>query len=459
MLTAIVLITALLGYVIIVTVYWNLSKPSGNLWFGVTLPAHVLEHVELRVLQKSYRHIYKKSTLAALPLLLPILFLDTYISLSVIYMLLWGSLLLLVLRHSFVRTHKSFTEMKRSKEWFAGDKRVVRLDTRLSAHKETMKLSLYWFILPALIAAVVFILRIFADDGNIMRIAGWSALGMTLLLWLVTLFFSRMKARVYSLDSELNLLLNRTYRQYWSRLWLGLALTDSCFTLIMAFTASKYPGSAAVIWNTGTVICSLIPILGILYVHKIFSRFETALLAMQQEIFYTDDDEYWINGTTYNNPNDRAILVPKRNGAGSTVNLGTKAGKRIYYGLCAFAAVILAATGWITVLADFSSPALRMSDGRTTISFPMYSYSFSLSDVQKLTLAESLPQAVRRMNGIATDTVAIGNFELNQFGESKLYISKNSPPYIVIRLPDLYVLYNHKEAAETRRIFTELNGR
>ena len=97
MLSVILIVTALIGYIVIVAVYWSQSKPSGNLWFGVTLPA---------------------------------------------------------LRHSFLRTHKAFAEMKRTKDWFVGDKRIVRLDTKLSHEKQKMKLPLYWFILPALIAAL-----------------------------------------------------------------------------------------------------------------------------------------------------------------------------------------------------------------------------------------------------------------------------------------------------------------
>lgn len=70
------------------------------------------------------------------------------------------------------------------------------------------------------------------------------------------------------------------------------------------------------------------------YVHNKLKQLEAALLKGGHEILYTDDDEYWINGTTYNNPNDRSVMVPKRLGIGTTINIGTKTGKSIYYGLC-----------------------------------------------------------------------------------------------------------------------------
>ncbi|WP_368665002.1 DUF5808 domain-containing protein [Paenibacillus odorifer] len=51
-------------------------------------------------------------------------------------------------------------------------------------------------------------------------------------------------------------------------------------------------------------------------------------------ILYTDDDEYWKNGTTYNYPNDRSIMGAKRMGIATTINIGTKKGKSILRPLC-----------------------------------------------------------------------------------------------------------------------------
>lgn len=92
-----------------------------------------------------------------------------------------------------------------------------------------------------------------------------------------------------------------------------------------------------------------------------------------------------------------------------------------------------------------------------SIEYPMYNYSFAIKDVQELTLVGSLPRG-RRTNDVATGTVAIGNFKFDGFGKSKVYPVKNSPPYIVIKLPDVYVFYNNKDATETERLYAELKG-
>lgn len=48
---------------------------------------------------------------------------------------------------------------------------------------------------------------------------------------------------------------------------------------------------------------------------------------------FRDDDQYWLAGFLYNNPDDPALFVPKRFGLGRTVNIGHPLGKLIMIGL------------------------------------------------------------------------------------------------------------------------------
>lgn len=48
-----------------------------------------------------------------------------------------------------------------------------------------------------------------------------------------------------------------------------------------------------------------------------------------------DAERYWVGGFIYDNPQDRAVLVPKRSGLGFTVNWGRPAGKALLLGLLA----------------------------------------------------------------------------------------------------------------------------
>lgn len=460
MITIILLGTALVIYVVIVAMYWSQMKPSGNLRFGVSLPADAMDDERLDVLQTSYKKMYTKYGFITLLCLIPVPWLSTYTSLSLIYFFMWTAGTMLLLRIPFVKTYRVVTELKRENEWFVGEKRIVRMDTKLSLLKKEMTLSPYWFIVPALIASLNFMFSVPDDAVVILRAASGIALGVTVLLLIINLSFNKMKPKVYTYNSEMNILLNRANRRYWSLLWFGIAMFNSCTALITVYALTLNREVAIAIWSVGTFIFSIVPVLSILYIHNKLHRLEVDILKGEQEIIFTDDDEYWINGTTYNNPNNHSIMVPKRIGIGSTINIGTKAGKSIYYGLFVLVAFALIGIGWLAVQTDFSTPTLSTdADGTVSIKFPMYNYSFAMKDVQELTLVDHLPSGGRRTNGVATDAVAIGNFKFDEFGKSKLYLVKNSPPYIVIKLPDVYVLYNNKDANETLRIYAVLKGR
>lgn len=444
--------------VILFFTYMSTLKPKDNLWFGVSLPAFALKDEGLRELQISTEKRYKKYGLLSFLTLIPILFLSSYLSFTLIFFYVWTCAMMLLLRIPFVKAHHAAAALKRENEWFVGEKRMVRMDTKLSLLKKKMSLSLYWYIIPALISALSFMIPVPVDSIEILRVAGGTALGLTVFFFVIAISFNRMKPKVYTDNTEINIQLNQANRRYWSLLWFGMAIINSCIAVITAYALSLNGAASTIVWGLGIFFFSVIPVMGIFYVHNKLKQLEAMLLKGEHEVLYTDDDEYWINGTTYNNPNDRSVMVPKRLGIGTTINIGTKTGKSIYYGLFVFVALLLIGTGWMGVQTDFSTPTLITdSNGRVSIEYPMYNYSFAMKDVQELTLVDSLPRG-RRTNGVATDTVAIGNFKFDEFGKSKVYLVKNSPPYIVIKLPDIYVLYNNKDATETERLYAEMKG-
>ncbi|MFC3747793.1 DUF5808 domain-containing protein [Paenibacillus sp. GCM10012306] len=440
---------------IVLGVYLAALKPRESLWFGVSLPPEAMEDEELTRLRVTSKKRFSVYTVWVLLALLPLLFLMKYFSLSFIYMMVWTAVMMYVLRIPFLKAHHAAKEIKARNEWFVGEKRVVRADTKLSLLKERMLISPYWFIMPAIIGAIPFMMD--QGDGE-NQVIGAAALAMVVLMLVIFRAFGKMKPKVYSTDSELNVRLNRISLRYWSLLWLGLAVLNSVSAVLLVYViqSESFPGNT--LWIAGVIIVSVLAVLGILLVHHKVQTV-SANITRLGEVFFTDDDEYWINGTTYNNPSDSSLMVPKRVGIGTTINIGTKVGKSIYRSLFVFVPVVLIGTGWMTVQAEFATPHLTVGgNGGVSIEYPLYNYKFNLKDAEEITLVNFLPRA-RRTNGISMDTVAIGNFKLDTYGKTKLYTYRNSPPYIVIKLPDIYVVYNTKNPSETERIFAELQGR
>ena len=73
-----------------------------------------------------------------------------------------------------------------------------------------------------------------------------------------------------------------------------------------------------------------------------------------------DEDDAWLGGVFYYNPTDKRFLVAKRIGLGSTVNLGTWAGK-LYYAFVGLVLVVCLAIGPIFGIVDSIPVRLELS--------------------------------------------------------------------------------------------------
>jgi hypothetical protein len=238
-----------------------------------------------------------------------------------------------------------------------------------------------------------------------------------------------------------------------------MAIFES-FNAIVAYTILTGGSSSDFsLWMIGIVMVSLVPLGAVFFVHNKVRTLDERLSVTDGQGILTDDDEYWINGSTYYNPNDQSVMVPKRIGIGTTVNMATRAGKWIKYGGIVLAIAIVLPLTAFAVQSDNTSPSLQVEEnGVINIDYPMYDFSFSINDVQEITLEESLPTGFRT-NGTATAEYARGNFSLEKLGDAKLYIFKNSPPYIFIKLDGLYIIFNDKDPASTKAIYDELINR
>ncbi len=186
--------------------------------------------------------------------------------------------------------------------------------------------------------------------------------------------------------------------------------------------------------------------------------FRETLALKRANGWYTDqdDDEYWANGFTYHNPNDRRLFVEKRVGIGLTVNTGTLGGKIIMGCILALFAAVVLGVSFMVIVSEFTAPTLTITpDRHVKIDYLFYPYDFAVADIEQLALVDEVPSGVKT-NGEATDQSARGDFRLDGLGKSRLYIFKNNPPYIQIKLADVYIFYNEKDPVLTRRLFEQL---
>ncbi len=243
-------------------------------------------------------------------------------------------------------------------------------------------------------------------------------------------------------------LIQARFNREFNRLVFGMALLLIPLVLLYKWTAYQFIYFLA--WLTVFFIVTAVP----------FRRAFRDTLALKKAGDWgagkDDGDEYWANGFTYHHPQDRRVFVEKRVGVGLTVNTGTVAGKMIAWGAAALFAAVVLGVSFMLIRSELTPPVLAVTpENRVEIDYWMYNDDFAVSEIERLALIGQMPSGTRT-NGEATDKVARGNFQLKEWGKSRLYIYKNNPPYIQIKLPDVYIFYNEKNPEQTRLLFERL---
>ncbi|GKU24922.1 hypothetical protein [Clostridium folliculivorans] len=172
----------------------------------------------------------------------------------------------------------------------------------------------------------------------------------------------------------------------------------------------------------------------------------------------TYDDEFWPNGINYCNPKDKSFIVSKRIGLGNTVNLGIKKGKIFTFGTLAAVITIAMVLSTYLLLTDFYTPSIYIDGDKIKVSDLDYSTAFNTSEIQDVKLIDEVPK-VNKINGALTSIYARGKFDINSYGAGRIFIFKNSSPYIMIRLKDSYIIYNEDNKTKTNSLYEELKAR
>lgn len=227
---------------------------------------------------------------------------------------------------------------------------------------------------------------------------------------------------------------------------------------IVAFIPVALTGA----WFAVQLVYFLLWIFAMLFISTVlYRRSFRGVLALKREHDWgnAEEDEYWKNGFTYHNPQDKRLFVDKRVGVGATVNTGRPAGKAIMGGTIVLAAGVLFFAMFLVIRAEFTSPQLIVTPGdRIEIDYPMHSYDFAFADIKGMELVDSVPKG-SKTNGEATNKYARGTFRLKGIGKSRLFIFKNNPPYIKFELDKTYVFFNDEDPEETLKLFEQLQGR
>ena len=140
--------------IVIISTYVSMKsalKSRNNIFMGVTLPKEVLDLEIIKQISDEYKKECNKYLLIMLVSYIPANFIDK-VSLHMIYFLSWVFICSMSLIYKpYKKMNKRVKKLKLENGWYAGERKIVHLDTKMTMLKNKMPISSKYFILPILL--------------------------------------------------------------------------------------------------------------------------------------------------------------------------------------------------------------------------------------------------------------------------------------------------------------------
>lgn len=450
---------------IIPLMYWVMKKEirSGNhnIIFGVTIPKEYTKEPEIEAIQKRCEKQMKWIVIVSGVLGLLILFVPWISVMLTLYMIwLWAGLAVLIC--PFGLGFQKLKNLKKERGWYRLQQSLNLVDMGLAENKIKVRFLPY---LPPIIISFLPILYecIFAWEKDwfaflliVLILVG----SCTVIMWLCAWWISRMKSEIISTDSSVNSNFNRIRVHNWNRCFLWAAWMNTVYTLgIWIYLEADIRHAAGRGGLFGFIIGSVL--YGCLLCAAFF-RYYTLIrknqkkLLEQAEAPLVDDDENWIWGMFYYNPNDRHFMVNKRVGVGTTCNMATTGGK-VFTGI-GLMAMLLSVVLCAALIGDEFTPVdLQIHEKQLEAIHRKIEYTVDIEKIETLELlTEGLPEA-SKMYGTGMDNVYKGVFSIKGYKDCKVCLAPQNQVFILMILEDgTRYLVSDKTDEETRAVYEQL---
>ena len=232
---------------------------------------------------------------------------------------------------------KGNTELKTLKKELGITKSGV-VYTDLTSTNAIHALKLPWIILPNAVALLGTVFAVLVDFGVIrlseniacvkyaLTINSLSFLFMAVLFVPIAVIMDRTRNIVISKDSNVNANYNRAKKKTWADLMTAMSWANALFltgySILLMFVSNDLVMLGGIL--VYTILIMVIVFIGFVNQKSVEKRYER-----DTDLELLDDDDNWIFGMFYYNPNDSRLNVEKRFGYGGTINMAHPAGKVI----------------------------------------------------------------------------------------------------------------------------------
>ena len=169
-----------------------------------------------------------------------------------------------------------------------------------------------------------------------------------------------------------------------------------------------------------------------------------------------DDDDNWMLGQFYYNPDDKRLNVTKRAGVGTTVNLAHPVGKMI--GIVSMLLVIFTfiMLAYVGVLSK-TPMEVRLSDGNVICHQMKDDYVIPINGIDEISMeSDTSKLKLRKEAGYDMPPMNKGKFNINDEGGCITFLDLDTKNYIIISAEGKKYYINAPSDEETEKIYNEV---
>lgn len=434
----------------------NEIKPKKNIVLGVTLPYSEIYDPKVKMILASFKRELKSQCLVMA--LIPVLtFFVKWFSIYFTIMIIWVLLVIMVPYIPYIKYHRKLKIIKNEtnsiggtlekktepdNEYEAPEKALEEVTTLIKSEKP---LNQFLFIPPVIFSFFPLIYETFASIDQ--PEYGWILFGcgtftiVTLLGVLFQRIIYKQKAEIVDEDKNINVMITRIRRYYWSKFWLMMTWLSGIFSIVFwMFITGK-------ISNILGLVLMLIYSAAIIYVAM---QAEFATRHMQQKLsaesthpLYLDEDDYWIYGLFYYNPQDKKKMVNNRVGIGTTMNLAHKTGKIIT--VISLACILaLPVTCFFVIKEEFTPLTAEFLNNRIVVTHTTQELVLPTKDIESAEIIDDLP-STSKIVGTNMENLLKGTFNVSGYGRCRLYLNPKHPPFLVMTTDEGLIIINANE--------------
>lgn len=419
----------------------NEAKPKKNLILGVTFPKEGQEDPEVKAEADSFIRCSRTICWVLVLTVIPCFLLPSSLMMTV-----WGIWLFIAVTVPNIPYVMSNIRLKKIKEEHGWKRKAQAPVLKPLEVPKINWISPGWFIPPVILCLIpVFFSRIYVSLNIFFAV-------MCLLSFVGYRYLYRDKPEMVDDDSELTTTLTRIRKGNWGLMWLSLSYFLGIICVITALLMPIHP------W-IGLLALILFSVLLCLYAVKLEMKTRAAqerLTGNSEGERYVDEDDYWLGGILYYNPNDKKLIVNNRIGINTTFNFARPAGKvltiitLLVILMLPFFGVIFDSIGTQEIVFEINSQELDVRSGFSH-------YNIALDSVDKATLLEDVPEHLTKISGTGMETLLSGKWFANSVGGNvRLLLDPRTEAFILLETEEGNYIVSTRDTDKTVSYYKQL---